>query len=102
MKNNEKREMTIDELQQKCDEAKKNFNVLNEQLEKAKQEEKERKQAELEQTKDARYKEIEELSEQLNTLIAAYINDYGTFSFTRSYSDNDHFVTLPYLRHLFF
>ena len=102
MKNDGKREMTLEELQKQCEEAKKNFEALNEQLNKVKKEEEERKRAKLEADKDSRYKEIEEVSDHLNNLIKNYVNDYGTFSFTRSYLNDDTSLSLPYFHRLFF
>lgn len=99
----EKREMTFEELQKQCEEAKKNFEALNEQLNKVKKEEEERKRAKLEAEKNTRYKEIEEVSKHLNQLISDYTKDYGRFSFTRSYSNNDDYkYDFPYLYHWFF
>ena len=84
-------------------EAKKNFEALNEQLNKVKKEEEERKRAKLEAEKNTRYKEIEEVSKHLNQLISDYTKDYGRFSFTRSYSNNDDYkYDFPYLYHWFF
>lgn len=58
-------------------------------------EETQRKNAEeekkkLEAEKEARYKEIEEQSKKLSELIKEYTKDYGSFSFKRSYSDDDY------------
>ena len=97
----EKREATFEELQKQCEEAKKNFEALNEQLKKAQQEEEKRKKEQLAEEKDLRYKEIESASDYLHQLIERYKKDYGSFSFSRSYSDakNDYF---PYFYHWFF
>ena len=101
MENSEKREMTLEELQKQCKEAKKNFEVLNEQLKKVQQEEEKRKKEQLANEKDVRYEEIELASKHLNDLIQKYIDDYGSFSFSRSYSDdkNNYF---PYCYHWLF
>ena len=101
MKNDGKREMTLEELQKQCKEAKKNFEVLNEQLKKVQQEEEKRKKEQLANEKDIRYEEIELASKHLNDLIQKYIDDYGSFGFSRSYSDNgnDYF---PYRYHWLF
>ena len=98
MKNDGKREMTFEELQKQCEEAKKNFEALNEQLKKVQQEEERRKKEQLANEKDVRYEEIKLASKHLNDLIQKYIDDYGSFSFSRSYSDdkNNYF---PYCYH---
>lgn len=99
----EKREMTIEELEKQVSEMKEQYEDLNKKLKQKKQDEENRKKAQLAAEKDTRYKEIEEVSKHLNQLIADYTKDYGRFSFTRSYSNNDDYkYSFPYLYHWFF
>ena len=94
----EKREMTIEELENQVLEMKEKYEDLNKKLKQKKQDEADRKKAQLEAEKDVRYEEIKLASKHLNDLIQKYIDDYGSFSFSRSYSDdkNDYF---PYCYH---
>ena len=85
----EKREMTIEELEKQVSEMKEQYDDLNKKLKQKKQDEADRKKAQLEAQKNTRYKEIEEVSKHLNQLISDYTKDYGRFSFTRSYSNNN-------------
>ena len=57
--------------------------------------------AQLALEKDARYKEIVEVSKHLNQLITDYTEDYGSFSFTRSSSEDDTFRTPWFWRYFF-
>lgn len=99
----EKREMTIEELEKQVSEMKEQYEDLNKKLKQKKQDEADRKKAQLAAEKDTRYKEIEEVSKHLNQLISDYTKDYGRFSFTRSYSNNDDYkYDFPYLYHWFF
>ena len=99
----EKREMTIEELEKQVSEMKEHYDDLNKKLKQKKQDEADRKKAQLEAEKNTRYKEIEEVSKHLNQLISDYTKDYGRFSFTRSYSNNDDYkYDFPYLYHWFF
>lgn len=99
----EKREMTIEELEKQVSEMKEQYENLNKKLKQKKQDEADRKKAQLEAEKNTRYKEIEEVSKHLNQLISDYTKDYGRFSFTRSYSNKDDYkYDFPYLYHWFF
>ena len=99
----EKREMTIEELEKQVSEMKEQYDDLNKKLKQKKQDEADRKKAQLEAEKDTRYNEIEAVSKHLNQLISDYTKDYGRFSFTRSYSNNDDYkYDFPYLYHWFF
>ena len=91
----EKREMTIEELEKQVSEMKEQYEDLNKKLKQKKQDEADRKKAQLEAEKNTRYKEIEEVSKHLNQLISDYTKDYGRFSFTRSYSNNDDYIVSP-------
>lgn len=75
-----KKELTIEELSKQCAEAKKNFETLNEQLQKAKQDEEDRKKAELALEKEARKQEVDDAIQLAHDLLAAYIKDYGSYS----------------------
>ena len=94
-----KKEMTIEELEKLYAEMEEKYKDLGKKLSQKKQEEENRKKAQLVAEKDARYKEIEEVYEHLTQLIKDYIKDYGSFSFKRDYKDK---YELPYLYHLFF
>ena len=95
--------MTIEELEKQVSEMKEQYDDLNKKLKQKKQDEADRKKAQLEAEKNTRYKEIEEVSKHLNQLISDYTKDYGRFSFTRSYSNNDDYkYDFPYLYHWFF
>ena len=97
----EKREMTIEELENQVSEMKEQYEDLNKKLKQKKQDEADRKKAQLANEKDVRYEEIKLASKHLNDLIQKYIDDYGSFSFSRSYSDdkNNYF---PYCYHWLF
>lgn len=97
----EKREMTIEELEKQVSEMKEQYEDLNKKLKQKKQDEADRKKAQLANEKDVRYEEIKLASKHLNDLIQKYIDDYGSFSFSRSYSDdkNNYF---PYCYHWLF
>ena len=97
----EKREMTIEELEKQVLEKKEQYEDLNKKLKQKKQDEADRKKAQLANEKDVRYEEIKLASKHLNDLIQKYIDDYGSFSFSRSYSDdkNNYF---PYCYHWLF
>ena len=97
----DKREMTLEELEAKYKKMTEEYKVIEDQIKKKKQEEEDKRKAELAASKDARYKEIEAVSEHLHQLIKDYTKDYGKFNFTRNYSNdkNDYF---PYIYHWFF
>lgn len=95
-----KREMSIEELEKQCKAASETFNALSEQLKKAKKEEEERKNAQLALNKEARKKEIEVKQDELSELIRAFIKDYGSYSATRNYKQQDD-NGFPYLWHWF-
>jgi hypothetical protein len=81
----------IEELTKAYDEAKANFEALNEQLKIAKQEEEDRKKAELALQQEKRYKEIEDLSKLFNKLCSDYVKDYGHLELESSSDDYDWF-----------
>lgn len=93
----EKREMTIEELEAEYKKVSEQYDNLGAQIKKKKQEEEDRKKAQLAIEKDARYKEIEEVGKHLNELIKDYTRDYGSFSFSRRSFNNDNPIfRLPY------
>ena len=93
----EKREMTIEELEAEYKKVSEQYDNLGAQIKKKKQEEEDRKKEQLAAEKDARHKEIEEVGKHLNELIKNYTKDYGSFSFSRRYSnDGDYIFRLPY------
>lgn len=73
------KKFNIEELKQQCLEAEKNFKLLREQLESAKKEEEESKQAKLAAEKQKRYDEVVEAYERFSKLKSAYVDDYGYF-----------------------
>ena len=75
-----KKDWTIEELAQQCEEAKKNFETLNAQLKQAQQEEEDRKRAKLALEKENRKKEVDEAYEQYQKLLKAYVEDYKVYS----------------------
>ena len=74
-----KREMTIEELEKQYKEAAKKATMLGEQLEQKKQEEEYKKKAQLALEKEARKKEVDEAFDNYVTLFKKYINDYGSY-----------------------
>ncbi len=85
-----KKEYTIEELEAQYKLAEEKRNAIKQQIEQKKQEEKELREAKLALEKDARKKEVDEAIANAKTLIKAYINDYGVYSFTSS-TDNEIF-----------
>jgi small-conductance mechanosensitive channel len=75
-----KKDFTIEELTKQCEEAKKNFETLNKELNKALKEEEDRKKAQLALEKESRKEEINEAFDKYNKLLRAYIQDYGSYS----------------------
>ena len=82
------KKLTIEELEKQCLEAKKNFETLHDQLTKAKKEEEEIKLAKLVAEKDSRYKEVVDAYENFEELRSKYVNDYGSFTFKSTKSNN--------------
>jgi hypothetical protein len=82
-----KKDFTIKELAQQCEEAKKNFEALSEQLKKAQQDEEDRKKAQLALEKENRKKKVDDAFENYRKLLKAYIEDYGSYH-TESASDD--------------
>lgn len=82
-----KKPINIEELTKQTEDAKKTFEALNEQLTKAKQEEADRRKAQLALEKETRKKEVEEAFDKYNQLLQDYIRDYGSYSTTRGSHD---------------
>lgn len=74
-----KEELTIEELTKAYEEAKNNVDTLREKLAKAKQEEENRKRAELALTQQARKKEMDDAFAKYVELSKAYEKDYGPY-----------------------
>ena len=84
-----KKDLTIEELTKAYEEAKSNYNTIGEQLKKAKQEEEDRKKAQLALEKEARKSEVSEAWDNYSKLLKAYIKDYGSYTkITSSKSDD--------------
>ena len=79
-----KKEFTIEELKQQCEDAKKNFETINEQLTKAIKEEEDRKKAQLALEKEQRRKELDTAFEDYQNLLKDFIRDYGSYRKTYS------------------
>ena len=86
-----KKDFTIEELEKQCEEAKKNFETLNEQLKTAKREEEEKKKAELALQQENRYNEIKDVGKHFNELCKTYVEDYGHLTFESSSENYDWF-----------
>ena len=76
------KKMNIEELKQQCLEAEKNFKFLREQLEEAEKKEEEEKKAKLANERESRKKEVDEAIANCKSLLRAYMNDYGAYSWT--------------------
>jgi ABC-type transporter Mla subunit MlaD len=84
--------MTIEDMRKQLQEAQKRADELRENLNKAVQEEEDRKKAQLALEKENRKKEVDEAYENYHTLLKAYIKDYGTYSnITTSSNDSTWF-----------
>ena len=81
-----KKDYTNEELQKAVEEAKKNYEMLNEQLTIAKQEEEDRRKAQLALEKEARTKEVDEAYDNYVSLLNKYVEDYGSYSIVREHS----------------
>lgn len=86
-----KKDLTIEELKQACEEAKQKFETLSEQLQKAQQEEEEKREAQLALEKEARKTEVDEAFNNYVKLLKTYIKDYGPYKIVTSPDDSDWF-----------
>lgn len=87
-----KREMTIEELEKeyaKITEERLNIEKI---LKQKKQEEEDRKVAQLTLEKERRKKEVDEALDNYRTLANAYIRDYGSYSTITTSSDSTHLL----------
>ena len=78
----------IEKLKKQAEDAKKNYEIIQERLKKAIQDEEDRKKAQLALEKENRHKEVEEAHDTYYSLLKAYINDYGSYQ-TISSTEND-------------
>jgi chromosome segregation ATPase len=76
-----KKEYTIEELEAQYNLAEEKRNALKQQIEQKKREEEELKKAKLTAEKDARKKEVDKALEKYKTLLKAYMDDYGIYSY---------------------
>lgn len=83
----EKKEFTIEELEKAYQEHKAETDALKDKIEKMKQEEKEKKEAQLALEKENRKKEVDEAFNKYSELLKAYIEDYGYYG-TTIYADD--------------
>ena len=82
-----KKNLTVEELTKACAEAESTFEALKKQLKQAKQEEEERKRAELALVKESRKKEVDAAFDKWLELHQAYLVDYGDYVVARNYRD---------------
>lgn len=83
-----KKEYTIEELEAQHKIAEEKANAIKKQIEQKKNEEKERRDAQLALEQGSRKKEVDEALTTYNTLLRAYIRDYGSYFYM---SDDDSF-----------
>ena len=76
------KKFTTEQLEEQCEEARKAFVRLKEQLEEQKRAEEEQKQAELALAQENRKKEVEDARDNFQKILKAYIQDYGSISIT--------------------
>lgn len=81
---NTKREMTIEELEKEYAKITEERQNLEKVLKQKKQDEEDRKIAQLAFEKEKRKKEVDEAFEKYYTLIKEYVRDYGSYSTTTS------------------
>ena len=92
------KEMSIEELQEKYDKLVNESESIGSLLRRKKQEAENRRKEKLAAAKEARKKEIEEKEKELSKLIHEYVKDYGSYSMSREYHEDN----APYLWHMFF
>ena len=78
----DKREMTIEELEAQYDEANRHRKILGEKIKMKKREEEERRVAQLALDKKKRKEEVDKACEQFLKLKRAYMRDYGSYTYT--------------------
>ena len=77
-----KKDFTIEELVQAYEETKVKAEALQEKIKQAKQEEEDRRKAELALEKESRKKEVDEALDNYSKLLKAYVEDYGPYTST--------------------
>jgi hypothetical protein len=77
-----KKEYTIEELEAQYKLVEASQRDLKKQIEQKKKEEKELREAKLAKEKDSRKKELDEALKKYKTLLKAYMDDYGIYSYT--------------------
>lgn len=85
------KKFTIEELEKSYQEHQAEADALKQKIAKMKKEAEEKKKAQLALEKENRKKEVDEAYENYNTLLKAYIEDYGTYSITTSSNDSTWF-----------
>ena len=76
-----KKEYTIEELEAQYKKTEENQKALKQQIEQKKKEEKKLREEKLAREKKNRKKEVDEALEKYKTLLQAYMNDYGIYSY---------------------
>jgi DNA repair exonuclease SbcCD ATPase subunit len=87
-----KREMTIEELEEKYAKITEECQNIEKILRQKKQEEKDRRIAQLALEKERRKKEVDEALDNYRTLAGAYIHDYGSYSTITTSSNSNHLL----------
>lgn len=95
-----KKSINVEELSKQYEEAKKNFESIGAQLQLAKKEEEDRRNAQLALEKENRKKEVDEAFQNYNNLLKAYINDYGSYG-TTLYADDYNWFPNKFWRSFF-
>lgn len=83
-----KKEYTIEELEAQYKLAEEKRDALKQQIEQKKKEEKELRETQLALEKESRKKEVDDAIVKCKTLIKAYMDDYGLYSFTSTDDNN--------------
>ena len=83
-----KKDFTIEELKKMYEDATKECETIGEMLKQKEKDEEDKKKAQLTLEKENRKKELNEAREHYNTLLEAYIKDYGTCA----YGDDGFFI----------
>lgn len=84
----EKKNSTVEKLKKQCEEAKKNFESLNEELEKVIKEEEDRKKAQLAIDKEKRKQELDDAIEKAYKLLQLWFKDYGSYGYSNNTKTN--------------
>ena len=75
-----KKDFTLEELKKMYNDSLKESRTIGEMLRQKENEEEERKQAQLALDKETRKKEVDKAFENYNTLLKAYVEDYGEYA----------------------